>query len=96
MGGRRRFAFGGDEAGVAPLPSFKLAIEKGAPCRVIREGRQMAVHPREEAESAVWLLRAAACCRPREPLNCVVAEMRHLSPGLYLLVRWHSSASGAL
>ena len=48
-------ALGGDEAGVAPLPSFKLAVEKIPPRRLIRECGQMAIQPREKAQSAVRL-----------------------------------------
>jgi hypothetical protein len=42
-------ALGGDEAGIAPLPSFDLPVEKISPRRLIRECGQMAVQPREKA-----------------------------------------------
>ncbi len=48
-------ALGGDEAGVAPLPSLDLPVEKISPRRLIRECGQMAVQPREKAPSAVRL-----------------------------------------
>jgi hypothetical protein len=52
---RLRFALSGDEAGVASLPSFKLAIEKVPPRCLICERREMAIEPGEEAQSAVRL-----------------------------------------
>ena len=50
------FALGGDEAGVAPLPSFKLAVEKVPPRRLVCERKQMAIQPGEEAQSALRLV----------------------------------------
>ena len=48
-------ALGGDESGIAPLPSLDLPVEKISPRRLIRECGQMAVQPREKAQSAVRL-----------------------------------------
>ena len=50
------FALGGDEARVAQLPSFKLAVEKVPPRRLVCEREQMAIQPGEEAQSALRLL----------------------------------------
>lgn len=49
-------ALGGDEAGVTPLPSFKLAVEKVPPRRLVCEREQMAIQPGEEAQSALRLV----------------------------------------
>ena len=48
-------ALGGDEPGIAPLPSIDLPVEKLSPRRLIRKCGQMAVQPREKAQSAVRL-----------------------------------------
>ena len=49
-------ALGGDEAGVTPLPSFKLAVEKVPPRRLVCEREQMAIQPGEKAQSALRLV----------------------------------------
>ena len=49
------FALGGDESGVAPLPSFELAIEKLSARRLVCELGQMAIQPGQEAQSALRL-----------------------------------------
>ena len=49
------FALGSDEAGVAPLPSLNLAVEKVPPRRLVRERGQMAIQPGEEAQNALRL-----------------------------------------
>src|SRR3954465_6904757 len=48
-------ALGGDESGIAPLPSLDLLVEKISPRRLIRECRQMAVQSAGHAQSAVRL-----------------------------------------
>ena len=49
------FALGGDEAGIALLPSFELAIEKLSARRLVCERGQMAIQPGQEAQSALRL-----------------------------------------
>src|SRR3954471_14629851 len=71
-------ALGGDEAGIAPLPSLDLPVEKISPRRLIRECRQVAVQSREKAQSAVRLSWGTARCRARGVADDVVVESRRL------------------
>jgi hypothetical protein len=89
-------ALGGDETGVAPLPSLDLPVEKISPRRLIRECGQMAVQPREKAQSAVRLSRGTAGCGECSVADDVVAKNRRLLLEPSLLFRWHASAFGFL
>jgi hypothetical protein len=63
---------GSDESGVAVLPSLDLPIEKGAPCRVIRERSQVAIEPREETPCPVGGLPGAVIGNARVAINRMV------------------------
>jgi len=54
------------------LPSLDLPIEKGAPCRVIRERSQVAIEPREETPCPVGGLPGAAIGNARVAINRMV------------------------